>query len=211
MYTGLININHLSLRKIIGLLGILLPPVLALCSGFDIPNSISDYYYTKQSIIFIWFLTAFGFSLIVYRGYEKENELLSDNALTNIAGILALLTILIPSANAERCNLMPNGHCNIILHLLHVLCAGGFLTIMGWMAFFRFTKGNKADKRKLKRNRFYRICGIGVWLSVAGMGIVITFNSLRFACDVFIGETIALFFYGSAWLIKGKTFIRFGL
>jgi len=203
------NISHLHLRKIIGLLGLTLPLILAIASGFELQNSISDYYYTKQTTIFTGILTSFGIFLIAYRGYERENEKLSDNAITNIAGILALLTVLIPCSNEELWANMPNGHHNTTINLIHTICAGGFLSLMGWMAYFRFTKGNIENPLKKKRNILYKFCAVGVWISVSFMALLIINGEYRFKYDIFIGECFALFFYGTAWMVKGRALRKY--
>ena len=98
------NIDHLILRKYLGILGMALPLILILGNGFKVENSISHYYYTTMSVVFTGTLIAFGFFLISYRGYIKDdNELFSDNFITNTAGILAFIVAIIPTACAE-CN-----------------------------------------------------------------------------------------------------------
>jgi hypothetical protein len=125
--------------------------------------------------------------------------------------VLAILTAIIPTASCSQENAAPNGHNNVVFNAIHLICAGGFFTIMGWMSLFRFTKGNITVALKRKRNRIYRICGIGVWASLAFLVIDIWLDLDLTGFDVFIGETIVLLFFGIAWLVKGKALKNFGL
>ena len=67
--------SYLTLRKTIGLLGLALPVVLAVGGLliFDPPGlqrSISAYFYTNISQVFVGTLWAIGFFLLSYKGYE---------------------------------------------------------------------------------------------------------------------------------------------
>ncbi|MFK7813670.1 MAG: hypothetical protein AB8B59_14345, partial [Maribacter sp.] len=81
------------IRKLIGTLGLALP-ILLLLTGGMLLSSISHYYYQPlSSIIFIIILSTFGLFLLSYKGYkiDAETEKISDDLLTNIGGISALI------------------------------------------------------------------------------------------------------------------------
>lgn len=218
------TISYLTLRKTLGLLGIFLPLLILIGNGFEIQSSISHFYYTKSSVIFTSILFAFGLFLFSYRGRLKESEKISDNILTNIGGLLAILTALIPTSLCQEatCNYavikskitdlyLQDGitiqyiHNDKLTGIIHLICAAGFLSIMGWMSFYRFTKGNTTSIKKI----FYKICGIMVWLSLVILGILIFTDNIG-KYGVFIGECVALFFFGISWLVKGKGLKLFG-
>ncbi|MCB9262527.1 MAG: hypothetical protein H6607_09150 [Flavobacteriales bacterium] len=205
--------THEQLRRNLGILGVSLPIILLIYSNFHPQPSISDFYYTNIGIVFTGVLIAFGLFLYSYRGYEKQkDEVISDNWLTNIAGILAIATALIPTQYVENpySTWPPNGHNNETIGLIHLLCASGFFIIMGWMSMYRFTLST--DPAKKNRNRLYRICGIGVWVSLLFAGLSIKFDVLQVSkIDVFIYETAALWFFGTAWLIKGEALKKLGI
>jgi hypothetical protein len=208
-----INTTYLRLRRNLGVLGVSLPFILVLGNNFHIQSSISLYYYTRMSVVFTGVLCAFGLFLFSYRGYEKEKESISDNWLTNFAGILAILTALIPTACSNHHDVFyaPNGHDDRIIGSIHLFCASGFLTIMGWLSLFRFTRGNTLNPRKRKRNVLYRFCGIGVWAMLVLLAVIVWFKINITGVDVFIGESMALIFFGTAWLVKGETLTKLGL
>lgn len=202
-----LNTTPLKLRKYLGILGILLPFILVSGNRFEIEPSISHYYYTGMSVIFTGILFSFGLFLFSYRGYDKAaNEKISDNMATNFAGILAILTAVIPTTCLDHNCLAPNGHDNQILEIIHAACASGFFIIMGWMSYVQFTK----DPLKLRRNQLYRLCGIVIWATILILASGKFFHWEITKYDVFIGETIALLFFGTAWLVKGETLKKIG-
>ena len=208
-----LNTTHLTLRKNLGILGIGLPILLIVGNNFELKESISHFYYSRMIVVFTGILGAFGLFLFSYRGYDVTTEKVSDNILTNLAGLLAIITALVPTACYQLgcAELVPNGHSNSTIGTIHLIAAAGFLIIMGWMSYFRFTMGDKTDPVKKKRNRLYRICGIGLWgsLLLIAIGFVLDVNLT--GIDVFIGETAALIFFGVAWLVKGEALKSIGL
>lgn len=91
--------SEYRIRKLIGLLGLSLPFLLPLSEG-KLLSSMSHYYYLSfSSLLFIIILSSFGLFLISYKGYkiDKTTEKISDDWLTNIGGIAALIVVFIPT------------------------------------------------------------------------------------------------------------------
>ena len=212
--------SYYRIRKIIGILGLLLPVLIVVFYG-DFLSSISHYYYTKSAVFFISILSAFGLFLISYKGYkrDKNTEKLSDNIITHIGGIAALLVVIFPASclgsnSYELSNICLSedyplfGHSNMIISTIHLIGAGTFFFTMGWMSVFRFTKG-ELTKEKQKKNKIYRFSGYIIWISIGIL--LIEFSIKKFYpdfkitdYDVFILETISVFAFGISWLIKGE-------
>ncbi|TLX74577.1 hypothetical protein E9993_11670 [Labilibacter sediminis] len=210
------NVSHLTLRRNLGILGISLPVILYVGNCFCAMPSISAFYYSQLSVVFTGYLFAFGLFLFSYKGYNKEDdEKVSDNWLTNIAGILIVLVALIPTRICDVCTIAaPNEHNSSLWNWIHTISAASFLVIMGWMAYTQFTKTNLPimDNLKLKRNKIYRFCAWGVWIPIVLMGILNFGLKLNFTgVDVFIGESVALFSFGVAWLVKSKALEKYGV
>ncbi|MGM0409032.1 MAG: hypothetical protein ACQERU_13710 [Bacteroidota bacterium] len=206
--------SYFRIRKMIGILGIFLPFLIVIFHG-DFLASISHYYYGKTSVIFTSILTAFGLFLISYKGYEKDtkSEKFSDNFITNIGGIAALLVVIFPtSCSGSNSEFIDNmilsesyplfGHNNGIYNTIHLLSAGLFLFIMGWMSLFRFTKGNKEEKKN--KNRIYRFTAYLIWGSILILALEFLIGFQISNYDVFALETVSVLSFGIAWLIKGK-------
>jgi len=206
------------IRKLIGVLGVLLPVILFLFHG-ELLSSISHYYYTKASIFFIIILSVFGLFLVSYKGYEidKETENISDNVITNIAGVGALIAVFLPTSCAgshsaiiiQICRIADYplfGHCDTLTSTMHLIGAGIFMLAVGWMSYYKFPRG-----RKKNNNKLYRICGLIVWgavILILILFVIIFFTKDVFYItkyDVFILETIAVVAFGTSWLVKGKT------
>lgn len=214
------NLQHSDyrIRKLIGTLGLLLPLLLPLAKG-SVLASISHYYYdTLSSLIFIIVLSAFGLFLVSYKGYkiDRTTEKLSDDFLTNIGGLAALIVVMIPtmcydsmSNNIEALclkNTLPLfGHKNETLNTIHLIAAGVFILCMGWMSRYKFVRGSDVGNHKL-----YKRCGNAVFISVAlilvclGIERFITKDFFMQEYYVFIFETTAVIPFGISWLVKGK-------
>lgn len=213
--------SYLRIRKLIGTLGILLP-ILVFFFHKDLLASISHYYYTESAVFFIAILSAFGFFLISYRGYDKDpsREMLSDNIITNISGFAVLIVVLIPTSCADSGSEMISkticntgnypmfGHNETLWNVIHLVSAAVFLFTMGWMSVFRFTRTEDKEGKKLE-NTIYKCCGYAVWACIAVLLVQFVGDKLgadlHFSTyDVFIFETISVGAFGLSWLIKGK-------
>ena len=205
------------IRKLIGILGMLLPVLLLLVQR-ELLSSISHYYYqTVSSLIFIIILSAFGLFLISYKGYKIDHttEKVSDDFITNIGGFAALVVVFIPTwctgsgsrAIAFICtsgNFPLLGHDMTLKGTIHLVCAGIFILSMGWMSRFKFIRSPTDPNIKL-----YKICGNIVFLSIGLLILLMIVEKLGFSFwldkyFVFILETVAILSFGISWLIKGK-------
>ena len=209
--------SHVRLRLYLGILGILLPIIIVVGDSIDkhsflVQCSISHYYYTIMRNIFVGFLWAFGLFLVTYPGYKKENAKISDDWLTNISGILAIIVSLVPTI-CSRCIFcdVTDGHSNSLYNHIHLVSAGLFLILMGYMSYFRFTQSDKKkdtwENGKLQRNNIYRICAYFIWGSILVLILNFAFNIISdeaFPQFVYTCEVVALWAFGFAWMVKGK-------
>jgi hypothetical protein len=210
--------SQYRLRKTIGILGILLPVILLFFTNIFL-NSLSHYYYTPASIFFIGIFSVFGLVLISYKGYDPDktkNEKLSDDLITTVAGFSILVAVMIPTTcydSGMQLSFCEDGylfgHKDKIKGTIHLISAGIFLVLLGWMCIKQFTKSTNEDKKT--KNSIYRICGSIVWACV-GLLIVVFLIEKILHIDLndtirgytFILESIAAWAFGIAWLIKGK-------
>lgn len=206
------------IRKLIGTLGLSLPIALPFAKG-EFLASMSHYYYdTLSSLIFIIILSAFGLFLLSYKGYVKnpDTEQISDDFLTNIGGIAALIVVLVPTtcldSGSSTIDLLCDSNCEPLFghtdkwsNRIHLISAGIFILCMGWMSRFKFTRGSDVENHKL-----YKWCGYLVFISV---GMLLVFIGLEALIEgdfflkhhyVFVFETTAVIPFGISWLVKGK-------
>ena len=207
--------TYLYLRRAIGMLSLLFPFLLVIglyiaTDSFLLPT-LSDYYhYTDVRDLFVGVLCAIGVFLWSYKGYENS----LDNIAGNIASVSIIGTALVPNSREET-NIV-GWFKDTIGFNPHVILAGVFMLMMAFFCLAQFTQtGNTAPgNEKLKRNRIYRICG---WLILACIALIIVFmladkytdiNLKPIENAVFWLESIAIWAFSFAWLVKGETFWR---
>lgn len=202
------------LRMAIGVLGALLPVLLFVGYKGILLSSMSHYYYTSSSVFFIGIIFSIAVVLLSYRGYEKlPKEKISDNVLTSIAGVFALIMILIPTTSSTAVGFIHFkhypylfGHCaNEILGTIHLISAGIFISMLGAMSFFKFTLSESNSK---SLNKFYKTCGLLVWGSIGMILVLIIIENIR--CSefefkfVWWFEVVAVESFAIAWLRKAR-------
>jgi len=215
--------NSYTLRKLVGVLGMVLPFLLFLFlyldNGYSKPlPSISHYYYTRVSPIFIIVISLMAIFLIVYKGKERI-----DFYTSVFSGVFALLLILFPTDNlTDICSNINLKHSVTILNksdfrtMFHYVSAGIFLLGLAFMSLFLFTKSSltpkERGKEKRTRNRIYRTCGVIMIAAILVMGAgaigLIPKDTYEGYQLTFWMETIAVESFGFSWLIKGETFFK---
>lgn len=214
--------NSLTLRKVIGILGMGLPFLLFLFlfidTGLTKPlESISHYYYTRVSSIFVAILSILATFLIIYKGKEPI-----DFFISLAAGLFALCVVCFPTGNITEtcCNEFPYSVTTLKVspfrECFHYASAGIFLGCLAYMSLFLFTKSDKSTQgrgsKKIMRNRIYRVCGV---LMIAAI-LVIGAGYFELISKTFYDnhqltfwmETVAVESFGFSWLIKGETLFK---
>jgi hypothetical protein len=194
-------------------MGIALPiadALSALIFGHTISlPSISATHYMNSYLLFEGLVFATGLFLVTYRGYD-----ILDHILSIIAGCGAVLLTLMPctyggSPYVDDHNwlMLPQSITNVF----HLVGAGIFFGCLFIIIEFQFPKtvGTVVSgSEKAKRNLLYRICG-GVMLGGLLLGFLPFINFTIGPFDnCYIGEAIALWSFGIAWLVKGEVFMR---
>ena len=200
-------ISYLALRKTIGVLGILLPFVLALGAiiifHMSLQSSISYYYYTGMRDVFVGTLFAIGFFLFSYKGYERADDIAGHVACISAVGMALFPTR--PGPDDE----------GIIGYIHFALAALLFLTLI-YFSFVLFTKTDpdrEPTRRKLQRNRIYRACG---WTMSACILLIVLFfvlpdgvaSPIEQYDPVFWLEAIMVVAFGFSWLTKGEAILK---
>ena len=210
------SIDTIRLRKALGWLGMLLPIiVLVLCVAYGeaaplghiFPDSISATYYFQTTITpFMIILGSAGILLMCYRGYTR-----TDDIINTLTGIFALCICLFPCSNPgmHAAGYIPDyvGTFNLPVWLsgwIHNLSAVAFFGLLAYNCLFLFTKSSGYMTRKKRiRNVIYRVCGIGMILSLIAIVAVIILNIYG---GTWLVEAIALFFFGVAYLTKADIY-----
>ncbi|MBI2722475.1 MAG: DUF998 domain-containing protein [Bacteroidetes bacterium] len=214
-------ISYLTLRKAIGILGILLPLTLAIGSVIfgdclTIQQSISNYYHTNMRDVFVGYMCVISVFLIAYKGYDTL-----DNLASTLAGTFGLILALLPTAikidplgNPLYCNILCNTSLPGWIGIVHLISAGLFFITLACISMFLFTKGYYyPTPEKLLRNKIYRTCAIIMFACMAALALFfalpLNFQSQLLPYKpVLILETFALLAFGLSWLVKGEAILR---
>lgn len=199
-----VTMNSKRLRITIGVLGMLLPWIVALAT-LSWPQSISITYYSLFAVgCFVSVLGAASGCLFAYKGYQ-----LIDDITSTIAAVFGILIILFPMTYLPEPNIatgilhLPSNVSNIF----HCISAFGFFGVLAFMSFFLFTKTKNKDnmtKQKKIKNIIYKVCGIGMMASFLLM-LLNFIPGVNIYNLTWIVEAIALFFFGTSWIIKADT------
>ena len=198
-------LSYLNLRRIIGCIGIMLPPVLIFGRIFlespGILDSISAYYYSIMRDVFVGSLCAIAIFLFSYR-YDILDDIAGD-----IAGLFAIgvaLFPIVPSTGATAQQVM--------IGWLHVVFAGGFFSTLAFFALVLFRRTHqKPTRQKLHRNRVYWYCGMTIVVCLVLLAVVQFVPGtlwLQPLHPIFWLETLAIMAFGIAWFVKGKTLLQ---
>lgn len=210
-------ISYRTLRTIVGVLGMFLS--LILVTGMIIigthpwiQSSISHFYHTRMGDVFVGLLTAISLFLFVYKGPHT-----TDHWLGNIAGVFGLIVAFCPTVYhgegaVEGCMLNRAPYNPAWTQYVHLTAALIFLIILTVFSLWLFPKTNPGStvvrgSQKWKRNIVYYICGIIMGLCIVALVvsfIVLSKEEIRDSIIVFLLESIALFFFGISWLVKGE-------
>lgn len=197
-------ISYMTLRKSVGWLGIVLPVVLVAGSlvldhSNQILVSLSAYYYTCTRNALIGILCAVSLFLFCYRGYDKQ-----DSIISNLAGLFALGVAFFPTSDTDE--------KSDLISTLHYVFAGIFFTLLSYMSIFLFTKTSGfVTTQKKERNQVYVVCGIVMISCSAAIpldGIPVVHDCIGRFKPTLIFETGALWAFGVSWLTKGEFILK---
>lgn len=217
-------LGYLTLRKAAGWIGLTLPFILMI-GGFvfeaiahkslHIESSISSYYYTGMGNVFVGLLCAIGVFHLATEGYD-----LVDRIAGRLACAFALGVAWFPTTPDSNCPGIPTHTQSNIGNLHYTFAALLFLTL-AFFCIFQFTQTTDIRTRtpqKKERNFFYYICGGTILGCIAVIGTVKIFAMREILSGLldwlntwkwnFWFESLALFAFGAAFLIKGEFILK---
>lgn len=186
--------TYFSLRRAIGIIGMLLPFVLMLGNylyfrGEFVLPSISQYYHSPMRDVFVGGLISMAAFMFFYSGYSRW-----DRYAGVLAGLLTLGVVLFPtSATAASGGGGAHGIFAILL----------FLDLAA-ISLFRFPS-KRPGVAKQPTDTLQLICGFIMLGCVAA--VLLYFGARGFAKSegsfIFIVESIALITFGISWFTEG--------
>jgi hypothetical protein len=212
-------LSYYTMRRAVGVTALSLPFVLAFGYIFlsligpahALPNplierSISDYYHTPMRNYLVGSLCAIAAFLACSRGYDLRDEIAGY-----LAALLAVAVAIIPAVNPHH----PT-HTRYYEQLgrAHLIAAALMFLVLAYFCLHLFRKTSPEKpltRRKRHRNRVYLVCGIVITAALSVM-ISLTIKRVQAALwptgIVFYTESMGLFAFGLAWLVKGEVFLR---
>jgi uncharacterized protein (DUF1330 family) len=208
-------ISYKALRRAVGILGISLPVLLIAGSMLfggcmEVQSSISAYYHTNMRNIFVGIICAIALFLFSYKGYDRR-----DAIAGRLACIFALGVAFFPTSVSEplsKC--IPGCINNGCLSTIHFISAALFFLVLSYFSICLFTiKKEPVSKRKILRNKLYRISGYGMLACLALIALYAfwlkkSIPALQDYDPIFWLEFLALWLFGGSWLLKGETMLK---
>lgn len=202
-------ISYLTLRKAIGYIGIALPFVLylggKLVYALGLQSSISAFYHTEMRDVFVGSLCSIGVFMLSYKGYDRQDDIAGDLACLFAVGVAFFPTA--PDDPSQQAKLIGT---------FHVIFASLFFLTLSYFSLCLFTKTDpekRPTRRKLNRNRVYRICGytmLGALAVILFIGVLPNGASaaIKKFKPVFWLEGIAIEAFGVSWMTKGEAILK---
>jgi hypothetical protein len=186
---------YLALRRVVGLIGILLPFTLMLGNFFffqgeTVLRSISSYYYSDMRNVFVGALCAIAIFLFFYSGYGK-----GDRWAGILAGFLSLSVVIFPTTLEEPTDWVGR---------VHYICAGSLFLLLAWISLYHFPR-KRSGAGKHVTDKIQVLCGLLMITCVFAIALYNTFFRIEGVetCFVFVAETVALVTFGVSWLTEG--------
>jgi hypothetical protein len=183
-------------------------------AGADLKASISHFYYTTAGPIFTGILITVAIFLYCYKGYPKNKKddrlpWLTDKRITVFAASCALGIVVFPTDSPQR--ITDNIHIFVSSRMagnLHLSFATLFFLSMAVMSMVNFRRHPGKELISDAEGKLYLICGMGIVACILALGIYAFASYGRtwlWGEFVYIMEVIMLIFFGTAWLVKGKS------
>ena len=209
-------LSYISVRRAIGLSGLLLPPALGpggWLLGIPLQDNMSSYYYTPLRDVFVGTLCAIGVFLLCYRGHDWI-----ENWTANLGCVSAIALALFPvDANSDP----PFQHS--LTGYIHTAAGAVFFLTLAFYSLVHFPRRSPSDpdgadleddpedEPHVQQRKFvYRTSGVVILLAMNAMGVYLFLlpPEWRQECDrwnvLFWGEWIAVWAFAAAWLTKGR-------
>lgn len=198
------QINHKTMRVVVGVIALLLTPAVYLLSGTHEPlTSISISYWTDARDVFVGSLIAVGFFLSAYNGSGTGRDF--EYVLSRLSCVFAICVALFPTVGFDGSSAGPAwvvrtaGLVGLLPHHIHYAAAVLlFLCLIAMMWFF----SNRArQKGKRGRSNLYR--AISIAMAVGIVALLVVGSALSWTNTVLLVELWGLTLFGLGWLTAG--------
>lgn len=204
------DLSHRTHRRLIGILGLLLPVLLYVFAGvrptdglprWGLLTSVSAYYHTGAIGIFVGVLFALSLFLFTYPGYKG---VMADRLVGWLGGTAALGVALFPTPAPDGLSEPTwwSQGMGVVHYVSAVLLFVAFILFAMWL----FRKSSVPGRRdrpleKRRRDDVCLMCGLVMIVCVLWAA-----SSLITDAPIFWPEAIALVAFAISWLVKGEAY-----
>lgn len=187
--------DYVTLRLLMGAMAFAIPIVVVYLAQPTALESISASYHTEAQDAFVGMLFIVAAFLIAYRGRSPAQGLWSK-----VGAVAAALVAICPTSTAAKPD-VPSGP-------VHYSAAAILFLILAFFCYVFWKKTHESENPfKRRRAPIYAMCGIVMLASIVVIAAANWFFSetakgLRIT---FWGEWIALWAFGVAWIVAGKS------
>lgn len=199
------QINHKTMRLIIGLIAVLLAPMVMLLANAEQPlTSISISYWTDAQDIFVGSLVAVGFFLSAYNGRSETIDW--EFCLSKAACVFAIVVALFPTDGFSNKDIPPAWISTVSkifrLEPTQIHYSAAVLLFVCLIAMIWFFPNRAACKGKPIRALIYRVIACSMVIGIVGIFIL---GELIFDWDntVLLIEFFGLTLFGAGWFLAG--------
>lgn len=189
--------DYRALRLLMGIIAISLPIVVSLRSSLPL-SSISASYYTESRDFFVGLLFFVAAFLFAYNGHTT-----TESVASKVACLAAVMVAIFPTD--PDCKGCPPNSTSFI----HYISAAVMFGILAYFCLFPFrvnTKGQTGKKKR--RDVIYVTCGwiiIACLLTLAVTKLTLSDDAITALQITYWAEFFALWAFGIAWLVAGKS------
>lgn len=215
-------ISMLTIRALVGVLGIVLPIVFIVGEAFylegsvQVRGSISAYYHTTMRDAFVGALTVIGFLLATYLVGRFASEEFWDSLLAGVAlvGVVVFPTMRPNLADtAPRCGVdpAPAGCAPIqqalgetLVATVHYVCAVIFILSLARIC-WPFADRERRYLNNRRTEATIRACAFVILLSIVWIGVGGLLDlDIWGLTPLYVGEVASVWAFGVAWIIKSR-------
>lgn len=185
------EINHHTMKLMVGLIALLLAGLTSTLSGGQI-DAISDAYHVGgwARDVFIGSLSAIAAFLFSYNGFSR-----GEMWLSKLAALAAVGIALFPSPYPDFDEIVPHVH--------YISAAVMFISLAVFCLYFRRRARDKGHRQALWRSHIYEACAlvIGACVGLLALHFMVDgFFTRRIPRFVFAAEAVALSAFALSWL-----------
>lgn len=207
-------------RIIIGVVGLALPLLLYVIAAWrpqssatrwQLLPSISAYYYSGATAVFVGLLATLAVFLFAYQGYANPWHRL-DVIAARVAATASVFVAFFPTGVPEDYAMPP--WWRPWMEHVHAIGAAVLFSSFAFFALFLFRRTDPAapsrqarSPDKQWRDKVYLVCGVAILIAIAWTAILGLLNKLgvggRSDRPIFWPECLALVSFAISWLVKG--------